>query len=216
MPATGGRCVGDPLAQSDGNEQRPGRAYARRSRSSERVSRMRHRRHAASTSPDARRPRRAFGWCRTICTACRPSTMIASPASTVRGERWWRRSPTSSSRAVSSTTASRASAATPARTTICSRSSASAATSARVATPNASRSGRSGWTRRSSRPSRTGRSVSRFRSGCVPAVSIGAACSATSPASPPAPSRRRFADASDWRTSAHRSDRPRSPCGRAI
>ena len=106
---------------------------------------MRHRRHAASTSPDARRPRRSCGWCRTICSACGRCTTTASPASTDRGVPSLRRSPTSSSRAESSSTASRASAATPARTGTCSRSRASAATSARAATPSASRSGRSGW-----------------------------------------------------------------------
>ena len=87
-----------------------GRAYARRSRPSERRWPTRRRRHAAPTSPDARRPRRSFGWCRTICTACRRSTTTASRASTARGVPSLRRSPTSSSRAESSTTASRASA----------------------------------------------------------------------------------------------------------
>ena len=123
---------------------------------------------AADSHPDARRRRRSFGWCPTIRSACGSCTTTASRASTARGVPSLRRSPTSSSRAGSSSPASRASAATPARTSTCSRSRASAATSARAATPSASPPGRSGWTRRSSRPSRTGRSCSRFRSGCAP------------------------------------------------
>ena len=89
---------------------------------------------ATSTNDDARRPRRWFDWCRTICTACRRSTTSASRASMTRGARSWRRSPTRSSRAVCSTTASRASAATPVPTSLCSRSPARVATSARAAT----------------------------------------------------------------------------------
>lgn len=67
----------------------------------------------------------------------------------------------------------------------CWPSPASAATSARAATPSASRSGRSGWIRCSSRPCRTGRWCSPAPSGCAPTVCCGVAGSARSPASPP-------------------------------
>jgi len=83
-------------------------------------------RREASTPPEGRRRRRSCGWGRTSYTACRRSTTSASPASMARGvpssHRWLR----SSSSAASSTSASRASAATPARTYICSRSRAPA------------------------------------------------------------------------------------------
>jgi len=67
----------------------------------------------------------------------------------------------------------------------CSRSRARAGSSARAATPSASRSGPSGWTRRCSRPCRIGRWCSRSPSGSAPTACIVAACSARSPASPP-------------------------------
>ncbi len=66
--------------------------------------------------------RRAFGWCRITCTACKPFTTSASPLSTARGTRSSRRWPTSSSPAACWSTASPASAATPAGPNICSRS----------------------------------------------------------------------------------------------
>ena len=91
-----------------------------------------------------------------------------------------------------------ASAATVARTSACSRFRASAATSAPAATPSAWRSGCSGWTRCSSRPCRTDTWCSRSPSGCARTVSLAVACSARSPASPPAP-----------RPSPDRSARPR-------
>jgi len=66
---------------------------------------------------------------------------------------------------------SRAFAVTTVPTSTCSRSPASAATSARVATRSASPSGRSGWTRRSSHPCRTGQVVltipKRLRAYCL-------------------------------------------------
>ncbi|CAN5406328.1 hypothetical protein BH09GEM1_BH09GEM1_45210 [soil metagenome] len=76
-----------PVAQRNGDEPPPSRAYARRSPVPERTCPTRRRRRAASTNPDAPRRRRSFSWCRTSCTACRPSMTSASRARMARGAR---------------------------------------------------------------------------------------------------------------------------------
>ncbi len=103
----------------------------------------------ACTSRDARRRRRSFASSRISSARCNSCTTSASPPRTARGAPSCRRSPTSSSRAASSSMALRACAATRARTSTCSPFRARLATSAPVATPNGSRCGRSGWRRRS-------------------------------------------------------------------
>ena len=99
--------------------------------------------------------------------------MLGAPRSRsahARGGPWSRRSRTRSSNAGCSSTGSRASAATRARTSICSRSRVDAATSVRAVTPSGWRSGRSGWRPRSSRPCRTARWCSPSPSGSAPTV----------------------------------------------
>ena len=118
-----------PVVRCAGDGVRAGFAYAWRSTVSERVWQSRCRPRRASTTPGAPRRRRCFGWCRIICTGDRRCTTSALRASTARGVRWWRRWPTSSWRAASSSTGSRECAATRARTSICWPSRASAGTS---------------------------------------------------------------------------------------
>ena len=173
-----------PVAQRNGDRRRVQWAYARRSPVPERACPTRPRRRVASTNPDARRRHRSIGWCRTTCIACRRSTTSDSPASTARGVRWSATWPTGSLPVVCWNTASPASGATPARTSVCSRSRVRAGTSAPVATPSGWPSGPGGWTPRSSRPFRTARWCSPSPSGCAPTVSTAADCSARSPASP--------------------------------
>ena len=74
-----------PVAQQNGDRWRGRSVYARRSSVPERACPTRRRRRAASTSHDARKRRRSFGWCQTTCIACRRCTTNASRVSTARG-----------------------------------------------------------------------------------------------------------------------------------
>ncbi len=136
-PATPNVASEKPVAQRNGDDPHPSRLYARRSPVPECAGPTRRHWRVASTSPDARRRRRCFAGCATICLACTRSTTSASRASRAPSIPSSPKALIRSSPSACWSTASPASAAMPARTSICSRSPASTATSARVATPSA-------------------------------------------------------------------------------
>ena len=86
-----------PVAQWKGDTPRVQWTYARRSMVPERACPTRHRRRAASTTPDVPtrhryvpKRHRSVGWSQTLCIGCRRFPTSASPASTARGARSWR------------------------------------------------------------------------------------------------------------------------------
>ena len=73
-----------PVAHRNGDSPSPSKTYVRRSPVPDRACPTRPRRRAASTSPDARRRGRSFGWCQIIGIGSRRFTTSASRASTAR------------------------------------------------------------------------------------------------------------------------------------